>query len=65
MALWLLLVTGHVHLRSGLVPLPVGRSCLAEPKWPWPMRTTTGNQTGLPHGPVVGEFLPDMQSPGL
>ena len=36
-------------------PPAVGRSCSSDPRWPWPMRATTGSCAGLPRGPGVGE----------
>lgn len=39
--------------------LLVGRFCSSDPKWPWPMRGTTGSCAGSPHGPGTGE------SPGV
>lgn len=49
---------GRVHLRSGLVPLSVGRSCSSDPRWPWRMRATTVSCAGSRRGPGAGESLP-------
>lgn len=54
--------SGRVHLGRGLVPLPVGRSCSSDPKWPWPTRATTESCAGSPRGPGAGESLPDAGS---
>lgn len=36
-------------------PLPVGRSCSSDPRWPWQTKGTTMSCAGSPRGPGAGE----------